>query len=558
MKRFLVGLILMTAVYTTYGQQAVNNRPDWEQSVALTAAGRPASLILDNRVMGCTSFGLSFANDSFTSFSIQLDEAVAVGGVAGSWAKFGTALGTVPTGTTIPFTQVSNLNGGAFTVFKYVPFVSLNLVSTGGAGTITATFKCWRPLSQQDANAVAGNVVNQGNPPWQDNLTQVAGQTLGAIANYGTSPGAVLVPGVNAFVTNTGASATQVQGTAADGAAEVGNPVRVAGGTAGNVVQDILVDSDGTIETNTTKIGGTTYALGQALAASSAPVVLPALQLPNVGQALMASSVPVALASNQSSIPVTGSGNFNTVGTLTNNNAAPGVNNLGVLPALANAAAPTFTEGNQTLFSVDLGGALRSNVIKWGGTVLGVPANFGTTPGGVVAASVNASLFSGTTALGTPNTFGVTAPSGNALGVNAALFLGTTLATNTTPGALDATILPTSTAGSAIPPVPSTATENGHILKGSAGNLYGLTVTSTVNGLVMIFNSATVPGNGAVTPIYCLRLTPDSGGSGTFGISFLPGPPASFSTGISWAMSTGTNCASLTLSATAWGTGLVK
>jgi hypothetical protein len=30
-----------------------------------------------------------------------------------------------------------------------------------------------------------------------------AGGTLGAMANYGTSPGAVLVPGVNAFVTNT-------------------------------------------------------------------------------------------------------------------------------------------------------------------------------------------------------------------------------------------------------------------------------------------------------------------------------------------------------------------
>jgi hypothetical protein len=32
------------------------------------------------------------------------------------------------------------------------------------------------------------------------------GGTLGAMANYGTSPGAVLVPGVNAFVTNTNAN----------------------------------------------------------------------------------------------------------------------------------------------------------------------------------------------------------------------------------------------------------------------------------------------------------------------------------------------------------------
>jgi hypothetical protein len=35
-----------------------------------------------------------------------------------------------------------------------------------------------------------------------DTVTNWAGGALGAMANYGTSPGAVLVPGVNAFVTN--------------------------------------------------------------------------------------------------------------------------------------------------------------------------------------------------------------------------------------------------------------------------------------------------------------------------------------------------------------------
>lgn len=35
------------------------------------------------------------------------------------------------------------------------------------------------------------------------NVLRWAGQTLGAITTYGTSPGAVLVPSVNAFVTNT-------------------------------------------------------------------------------------------------------------------------------------------------------------------------------------------------------------------------------------------------------------------------------------------------------------------------------------------------------------------
>ena len=50
---------------------------------------------------------------------------------------------------------------------------------------------------------------------------------------------------------------------------------------------------------------------------------------------------------------------FIIAGTKTNNNAAPGSNNVGVLPALANAAAPSYTDGDQVLLSVDTTGALR-------------------------------------------------------------------------------------------------------------------------------------------------------------------------------------------------------
>lgn len=43
----------------------------------------------------------------------------------------------------------------------------------------------------------------------------------------------------------------------------------------------------------------------------------------------------------------------------TNNNAAPGATNVGALVAVANAAAPTWTEGNLVGLSTDLAGALR-------------------------------------------------------------------------------------------------------------------------------------------------------------------------------------------------------
>lgn len=56
-------------------------------------------------------------------------------------------------------------------------------------------------------------------------------------------------------------------------------------------------------------------------------------------------------------------------GSLTTNAAAPAANNIGVLPAVANAAAPTYTEGYQVLLSTDLSGALRvTGSLSVGGT----------------------------------------------------------------------------------------------------------------------------------------------------------------------------------------------
>lgn len=48
-------------------------------------------------------------------------------------------------------------------------------------------------------------------------------------------------------------------------------------------------------------------------------------------------------------------------GSKTNNAAVPGATNLGTLPAVANAAAPTLTETFQTALSVDLSGNLRTS-----------------------------------------------------------------------------------------------------------------------------------------------------------------------------------------------------
>ena len=69
-------------------------------------------------------------------------------------------------------------------------------------------------------------------------------------------------------------------------------------------------------------------------------------------------------------------------GSLSNNNAAPGANNMGVLPAVANAAAPSWTEGNQVLLSTDLSGALRvTGSLSVGGTTDNSAYTAGTSTG---------------------------------------------------------------------------------------------------------------------------------------------------------------------------------
>lgn len=54
-----------------------------------------------------------------------------------------------------------------------------------------------------------------------------------------------------------------------------------------------------------------------------------------------------------------GTGTFTVAGNKTNNGVAPGATNVGTLPAVATAAAPTYTEGNQAALSTDLTGAVR-------------------------------------------------------------------------------------------------------------------------------------------------------------------------------------------------------
>ena len=95
--------------------------------------------------------------------------------------------------------------------------------------------------------------VTQSTTPWVDSITTWAGSTLGAITNYGTSPGAVLVPAVNAFITNSPAvtgTVTANQGTTpwVDNISQFGgNNVVTGTGASGNGIPRVTVSNDSNV-----------------------------------------------------------------------------------------------------------------------------------------------------------------------------------------------------------------------------------------------------------------------------------------------------------------------
>lgn len=102
-------------------------------------------------------------------------------------------------------------------------------------------------------------------------------------------------------------------------------------------------------------------------------------------------------------------------------------------------------------------------------------------------------------------------------------------------------------------PVVSSAVETGHVIKASAGTLYGFNVTTGATaGNILVFNSTTVPAAGAVTPVKCYTVAANS----TLEMGFTP--PIYLGTGISIAFSSAASCFTKTDSSTAFISGDAK
>ena len=180
--------------------------------------------------------------------------AAAIGATqSGVWAVNSTVTsipGVGPTGTTAPTTAIVNgiiVSGTLQAVSSTFPMpVSGALSATQGTSPWVVSAAAVGVTQSTSPWVISGAVSStQGTVPWSVNATQFAGITLGATAvtNYGSSPAAVIVPGVNAFVTNTvtiANTAVTLAGTAGVVTATIaGNPVVFIKGNAGGIIDAV-------------------------------------------------------------------------------------------------------------------------------------------------------------------------------------------------------------------------------------------------------------------------------------------------------------------------------
>lgn len=114
------------------------------------------------------------------------------------------------------------------------------------------------------------------------------------------------------------------------------------------------------------------------------------------------------------------------------------------------------------------------------------------------------------------------------------------------------------TGTTAIVPTVSAALENSHVLLASAGKLYSVYASSLTGGAtsnLLIFDAASAPVDGAVTPKVCVPFS----SLGIASANYQGIPPGSFTTGITAVVSSAASCFTKTTGVTtAFISGLVQ
>mgnify|MGYP001602080522 CR=1 FL=1 len=176
---------------------------------ALSQSAQPVIPLVNGTPGGTVSNPLNVAGSfsaSFAGFPTTQTTGTPISVVSG-----GTGVtGTLPSGTVVVATNVGTTNIAYCKLGASATTSDQAITPNGGwfAFTVGASTQltCITSTSTTTVNMVGGSGLPTGTGGGgggsSSGITSWAGSTLGAISNYGTSPGAVTVPAVNAFVTN--------------------------------------------------------------------------------------------------------------------------------------------------------------------------------------------------------------------------------------------------------------------------------------------------------------------------------------------------------------------
>jgi hypothetical protein len=271
--------------------------------------------------------------------------------VAGS-ANIGTV---VATGTVAVGNAVTLASGGTVTVTGTTAVSSLPALVAGSANIGTVTVGSLPALVAGSANigtvSIAGTVPVSGTVTTSSSGTQTVAGTIavsgGTVALSGTLP-----------VTGTVSMASL--GSVAGGTA--GTNSNLAGGVfvsavptlTANQQAALALDASGFLKVNVAAGGAGGGNVNLTQVGSSAIAI---------GQAAMAASLPVVIASNQSSVPVSGTVSMASLGSVAGGTAGTSSNLSG---GVFVTAVPTLTANQQAALALDASGFLKVNVAAGG------------------------------------------------------------------------------------------------------------------------------------------------------------------------------------------------
>lgn len=162
MKKFMLALGLALLTLPAFGQSGtmVKPQPDCIIPFQFTAAGTTADFNNKGRydatgqfVGGCTTWHMEYASTGFSVDSMEFQGAPDATGVAGTYVTWGSTIGSLATGTTLPLTSITQSQA---TGYRYSPWVRVKATTLTGTGTVIGVLMGWRPLSGQDANSATG------------------------------------------------------------------------------------------------------------------------------------------------------------------------------------------------------------------------------------------------------------------------------------------------------------------------------------------------------------------------------------------------------------------